>query len=377
MVRAVITAVCLIVSGLVYPSDETASDAPDTAESTAAVTSDPKAEFTEAYRNYQQRVADGDHAEALLYAERAYQLGILIYGTAHKNSPALALNYGNALLKAGQRRQSVAILDTAIAMYEQIDGKNAQALIDPLMARGNATGSWDPKEQRTYYDRALELARIHLQADDLLRARLNLEAGVHLLQDGNADDSKRYVKTAYDQYRKQLPATDARVGIASFWFGKYELAKGDAGAAEPYFNQALATFEREGVPPNPLVVATHTLLVAVYQQLGDPSGATPHCVAVGKLKPWEEHAARVPLYGPPPDYPAEAKGRDGYALIEFTIDAGGFVRDQKLLKTEGSDSFGEPALIAIGAWRYAPRVVDGQPLDTPGVQTQVEFKLTL
>ena len=85
----------------------------------------------------------------------------------------------------------------------------------------------------------------------------------------------------------------------------------------------------------------------------------------------------MPLYGPPPDYPAEAKGRDGYALIEFTIDAGGFVRDQKLLKTDGSDSFGEPALIAIGAWRYAPRVVDGQPLDTPGVQTQVEFKLTL
>jgi len=376
-IRAAIGALCLIVSGLVYATDETASDVPKTAVPDADVTSDAKVEFTEVYHTYQQLLADGKYAEALPYAERAYQLGLPIYGDNHKSSAALALNYGDALLKADQRKQAVALLDTAITMYERVYGKDAQALIDPLMARGNASGYWEPAEQRGYYDRALDLAQNHLQADDLLRARLNLEAGAHLLQNGNADDSKRYVKAAYDQYRKQLPATDARVGVASFWFGKYELADGDAAAAEPYFNQAIAVFERDGVPPGPLVVAAHTLLVDVYQQLGDPSRATPHCIAVGKLKPWAEQATRVPLYGPLPDYPAAAKGRDGYALIEFTIDGAGFVRDQKLLKTQGSDSFGEPALLAIGAWRYAPRVVDGQPLDTPGVQAQVEFKLPL
>ena len=377
MIRAAIAALCLLVSGLVYPTDETPSDVAKTAEPQAAVTSDPKVEFTEAYHTYQQLFADGKYTEALPYAERAYQLGLSIYGDNHKSSAALALNYGDALLKVDQRKQAVEMLDTAISMYERVYGKDAQALIDPLMARGNASGSWEPEEQRKYYEQALDLVRRFLQADDLLRARLNLEAGAHLLQNGNADESRRYVKAAYDQYHKQLPATDARVGVAAFWLGKYEFANGDAAAAEPYFNQALVAIERDGVPPGPLVVAAHTLLVGVYQQLGDPARATPHCVAVGRLKPWEEPVARTPLYGPPPDYPAAAKGRDGYALVEFTIDAAGFVRDPKLLKTQGSDSFGEPALLAINNWRYAPRVVDGQPVDTPGVQAQVEFKLTL
>ena len=53
------------------------------------------------------------------------------------------------------------------------------------------------------------------------------------------------------------------------------------------------------------------------------------------------------------------------------------MRDAKLLGTDGSDAFGEPGVSAISTWRYAPRMVDGKPVDTTGVQTKVAFKLTL
>ena len=334
-----------------------------------------KAEFAEAYKNYERLVAEGKHEEALPYAAQAYHLGVQLFGEDHKNTAALALNYGEELDRTGHRKDAVEVLDKAIAAYQKVYGPDSKDMVDPLMARGNATGSWDPTQQTKYYDQALDIARRDAKPDDLLTAHLNLEAGIHLLRDGNADESKHYLETAYDQYHKTLAATDSRLLIAAFWLGKYNLAIDKARVAEPYFIQVLAT-DVDGAPSNPLAQGAHALLVVVYEKLGDPAKATPHAVAVGRAESWNGKTEPTPLYATVPDYPAEAKGHDGYALIEFTIDAQGFVRDPKLIKTEGSDTFGEPGLATIKAWRYAPRFVDGKPVDTSGVQAKVEFKLT-
>jgi TonB family protein len=340
-------------------------------------TSDPgaaKAEFALAYKTFQRLNDEGKHEEALPYAERAYELGLQIYGEAHSNTAALALNLGETYDKTGHRKEAVKTLDKAIELYQRVYGKDSRELIDPLMARADATGAWDVKARSDLYKQALDVARDYVKSDDLLLAHLNLEAGIHLLRDGNVEESKPFLDAAYSQYRKQIPANDPRALIAALWVGKYQMAISKPKAAEPYFNQVLTALGDNGA--NPLALASHVLLVTVYEQLDQSEKATPHCVAVGRLEPWQESAPREPLYKTEPEYPAEAKGHDGYATIEFTIDAAGFVRDPKLLETQGSDTFGEPGLAAIREWRYAPRFVDDRPVDTAGMQAKVEFKLT-
>ena len=207
-----------------------------------------------------------------------------------------------------------------------------------------------------------------MKPDDLLLAHLNLEAGIHLLRDGNVAESKPYLDDAYSQYRKQIAANDSRLLIAAFWMGKYQLAISKPRAAEPFFNQVLTAPGDD--TSNPVVLASHALLVTVYEQLGESEKATPHCIAVGKLDPWKDAVSPAPLYRTEPEYPADAKGREGSATVEFTIDAQGFVRDAKLVETKGSEVFGEPALDAVQHWRYAPRFSDGTPVDTAGVHAR-------
>jgi outer membrane biosynthesis protein TonB len=110
------------------------------------------------------------------------------------------------------------------------------------------------------------------------------------------------------------------------------------------------------------VLASHVLLVTVYEQLGDSEKATRTA--------WQSASSirgKTPLrlrccIKPTPSIRPKP-GCEGFASIEFTIDASGFVRDAKLIETQGSDAFGEPGLAAV-SWRYAPRFADEAPVDT-------------
>ncbi len=363
MLRSLWFLVALFAAVNAYPAEELPADP-------AAA----RAEFADAYKNFKSLNDEGRNEAALPYAERAYRLGLQIYGENHTNTAALALNLGEAYEKTGHRKEAVKTLDKAIELHQLVYGQDSRELIDPFMARANATGAWDARARTMFYQQALDIARKYVKPDDLLLAHLNLEAGIHLLRDGNVAESKPYLDEAYSQYRKQVAANDSRLLIAALWMGKYQMAVSKPRAAEPFFNQVLAALG-EGTP-NPIVLASHVLLVTVYEQLGESEKATPHCVAVGKLDPWKDAAPPAPLYRTEPEYPAEAKGREGFSTIEFSIDAQGFVRDAKLVETQGSEAFGEPALSTIKEWRYAPRFSEGTPLDTASVRAKVDFKLT-
>jgi TonB family protein len=360
-------AICLAIVLLLGAPAGAAEEATD--ESAAA-----KAEFADAYKNYKRLTDEGKYEEALPYAERAYQLGTQIYGEGHANTPALALNLGETYDKTGHRKEAIRTLDKAIELYQRVYGEESREVIDPLMARADATGGWDGKVRSALYEQALDIAHKHVKANDIMLAHLNLEAAIHLLRDGNVQESKTYIEAAYSQYRKQAPANDPRLLIAALWMGKYQLAMAKPRAAEPYFHQVLGAFGDGDA--NPLALASHVLLVTVYEQLGESERATPHCVAIGKLDPWKDANPPPPLYRTEAEYPAEAKGREGFASIEFTIDASGFVRDAKLIETQGDEAFGAPGLAAVQDWRYAPRFIDDQPVDTAGAQAKVDFKLT-
>lgn len=82
---------------------------------------------------------------------------------------------------------------------------------------------------------------------------------------------------------------------------------------------------------------------------------------VATMKP----AAPKPFFGSMPAYPAALRqtGLKGTAVVTMLITAQGRVRDP-VVERASEPPFGQEALTAVRQWRFLPRVVDGQPVET-------------
>ena len=63
---------------------------------------------------------------------------------------------------------------------------------------------------------------------------------------------------------------------------------------------------------------------------------------------------------------------EGYVLLEFTVTRAGSVKDVVVLEST-SPIFEKAAMVAAYKFKYKPRVVDGEPVEVPGVVNQINF----
>ena len=84
----------------------------------------------------------------------------------------------------------------------------------------------------------------------------------------------------------------------------------------------------------------------------------------------------LPIVRVAPVYPARAlaRGIEGYVDMEFTVTTTGTVRDP-IVVFSTSGLFNRAAERAVLKFKYKPRVVDGQPVEVPGVRTRITFKI--
>jgi len=84
----------------------------------------------------------------------------------------------------------------------------------------------------------------------------------------------------------------------------------------------------------------------------------------------------IPLVRVNPQYPPRAvsRGIEGWVMLEFTITAAGTVSDPVVIDSSSS-LFHSASLRAIKKWKYNPKIVDGQPVERPGVRVQLDFEL--
>jgi TonB family protein len=78
-----------------------------------------------------------------------------------------------------------------------------------------------------------------------------------------------------------------------------------------------------------------------------------------------------------PEYPADAflNGIEGYVILEFTVTRLGKVNDIKVIKSEPAGVFDESATAAAFRFRYSPRYINGEPVDTVGVRNKIVFRI--
>lgn len=84
----------------------------------------------------------------------------------------------------------------------------------------------------------------------------------------------------------------------------------------------------------------------------------------------------LPIVKVAPQYPrrALARGLEGEVLVRYTVTKQGSVRDPQVVQSTNS-VFDRAAVDSASRYKYKPRVVDGQAVEVPNVQTVIKFEL--
>lgn len=122
--------------------------------------------------------------------------------------------------------------------------------------------------------------------------------------------------------------------------------------------------DMDSMDPNAPTINIAPPAVATGTDIGGPGGMN---IAEGDY---------LPIVRVAPVYPARAlsRGLEGYVDMSFTVTQAGTVRDPIVLFSTSS-LFDRAALRAVLKFKYKPRVVDGVPVDVPGVKTRISFQI--
>ncbi|WP_250461122.1 energy transducer TonB [Microbulbifer litoralis] len=111
-----------------------------------------------------------------------------------------------------------------------------------------------------------------------------------------------------------------------------------------------------------------------------PTGGTQ--VELGGIGGFASEGDYLPIVKVAPQYPRRAlsRGIEGYAIVEYTVTKNGSVRDARVVEAFTNDGnptsiFNRAAVKSALKYKYKPRVVDGEPIEVPGVKTKISFNL--
>ena len=85
----------------------------------------------------------------------------------------------------------------------------------------------------------------------------------------------------------------------------------------------------------------------------------------------------LPIVKVAPIYPrrAQSRGVEGYCTVEYTVTKAGTTRDITPVDCSPPGYFERSSLKAAQKFKYKPRVVDGEPIEVPGIQNRFTFEL--
>lgn len=85
----------------------------------------------------------------------------------------------------------------------------------------------------------------------------------------------------------------------------------------------------------------------------------------------------LPIVKVAPQYPRSAlsRGIEGYCTVEYTVTKNGSVRDPVVVDASPEGIFDRASIQAALKFKYKPRVIDGEPVDVPGVRNKFTYTL--
>ncbi|WP_295798556.1 energy transducer TonB [uncultured Microbulbifer sp.] len=332
---------------------------------------------------YQSAVEEGDTEKVRESAAGVYEYTRKTYPEDNKNRAAATLNYTKALFADREYELAEEIAREALARYESVYGEESLDLVDPQLelARAIAGNRRSSAEHRRtfsrYLNKALKLVEDNRGEASALYAVVALDAGRISLDQAGSPRARKYLEIAQEAFDGPYQEHTLKRFLASFYLGKFYMAKEQYRTARPYLESALEIADTDGAPDGALELTARAFLVDIYEQVGEEEMSIAQCRAIGKMVPFNMDQEPRSLYQRMPEYPASAlrNNREGYAVVKFTISDTGIPADVTAIDTEGSTSFGGAAEEYVKGLRYAPRFVDGKAVDTPDRKVKISFNL--
>ncbi len=322
-------------------------------------------EFNSAYFEY-GTYKDSNPQLARQAAGRAYELGRQLFGAENERTAMLAINYGILFQDEAETQRH---LDDAVMIYQSIFGFASAAMIDPLMRLGRTLSDAERYGlAATYYGRALQLAESELGATASRSGALQMELGSLALKTGDREQALLRLTRARSILETHSdPGSLSNLTVTNLLLGDYYLVSQQFEAALAPLLEALDALSR--YPNSDVTQRNRIALITAYENLGRRDDATVQCLAIGVNRRIPENVNLSPLYSVLPDQESLSSGTgDSGVAVQFTVDAEGFVRDPVLLGEVGGEAQRASFLAAISRFRFAPRFVDGQAVESPAQQ---------
>ena len=103
-----------------------------------------------------------------------------------------------------------------------------------------------------------------------------------------------------------------------------------------------------------------------------PATATTASLGVGE-------GDYLPIVKVAPIYPQRAlsRGVQGFCVVQYTVTRQGTTRDPMVVESMCTSSlFHRASVQAALKFKYKPRVIDGKPVEVPGVQNKFTYEIT-
>jgi TonB family protein len=334
---------------------------------------DPRTDFDQAYKDYGLHITANNIADALDAAKNAHRLGTKVFGKKSVNVANLASNYAELLNSTEDYKKARKVLKGQVAILETRYGDTATELVKPLIESGRAwIGTKDAQEGLDYFERAAKLSNGY--TNKLLEAQKNLDIVTILLRRGQGASIKPFVDKAYNIYTVEVAPNDFRLGLMSYHKSIIAARENISNEAIEYLMGALTAFKAPaGESIGDLERTVRTRLIAAYENTSQRDAATEHVLVLAADREFSSTASAIFIREAVFPQAVLEQKLGGSVKLAFTIDEQGYVVDPAILASD-NQQLNQPALTMIKGSRYLPRLVDGQPLATPGIEFNANFE---
>lgn len=344
--------------------------------------------FSDAYKQYNKAIENDNTQDAVTYAEQALALGEIKFGEASENAANLKYNLALSLSDNKQGSEAFDVFLSVIEDYARLYGEDSQQHYQAVLDQILTANDFSIKE----FDKStMRLKRALAYAEDVAEemadrnaqnaGTIYYELASALNKGGLSNEFFRRSEDIHELAEKNLlkkyGENDMRTLEMRFMLGKFSSGKNRKNDAIEYFEQVVTTITNVIDTSHPYELAAHASLVDLYERKGKSDEATEHCLAIGRMKPWDDNIDPVPLFRKNPEYPLDMarRSQDGTVELEFVITSFGFVEDIKVL-SKSHGAFAEKGKEALSKWRYAPKIVDGQAVKSHKLKVRLDFTIS-
>ena len=286
-------------------------------------------------------------------AKKALDAGRHLFDPDSIDIANLIYNYGWAL-KRNNKQKAFDVLNDSLALMEAIYGESSPEVMNVLIDMGEKS-----KAQR--------IAKKYYETNSVEYAGVLLKLAVGEMM--SLRDTANCARSAHKIFLKEEGVASFNTAAASFQISKVKFIQKKYKSAIPYLLGAIED-------PS-LAIYAHGWLVQAYGHTNQDDLASYHAEQLGRVREGKEENF-VPVFIPSPNYPIQANrsGKEGYAIVELTISKQGRATDIVLIEERpNSYYFGVEAVKAAERLLYAPRFVNGEAQEVPGVLYKFSFQM--